>query len=228
MEKGIIVSLDMMSLTHAEDIVRDVMYMPEVSGFKVGSILGLSYGLHTVMNRLFPDLYQVKELRHKLIFDYQKAGNDISAIADNIMSVVALAHFSHAIIFPFTSSTIGRNWINAATKHNLTPIVGHRLTEKSTCIHHMLAEAWDNMVRDFVISGTDLVSQDLDMNFLYNTEKEHVNVFVPGIGAQGGSLKNVLNKPFGGVYPIIGRSIYDAQNPKETILKLFHEELFLC
>ncbi len=52
--------------------------------------------------------------------------------------------------------------------------------------------------------------------------KGDIKILTPGVGAQGGSARRVLEA--GADYIIVGRSIYTSENPTESA-KRFHEEI---
>ncbi len=54
-----------------------------------------------------------------------------------------------------------------------------------------------------------------------SSQKEHLKVFSPGVGAQGGSAAESIKK--GSDYIIVGRAIYDSADPVSEIKKINSE-----
>ncbi len=53
--------------------------------------------------------------------------------------------------------------------------------------------------------------------------KDGIKVLTPGVGAQGGSAREVLKA--GADYIIVGRSIYASENPRESARRFYEETL---
>ncbi|MFX0096173.1 MAG: orotidine 5'-phosphate decarboxylase / HUMPS family protein [Candidatus Hodarchaeota archaeon] len=66
---------------------------------------------------------------------------------------------------------------------------------------------------DGVVCGATFPDKIRDV---YNVLGGEIPIFSPGIGAQGGAIKEAFNA--GTSFAIVGRSIYQAENPKNTVL----------
>ncbi len=60
------------------------------------------------------------------------------------------------------------------------------------------------------------------VSYIRKKLKGDIKILTPGVGAQGGSARGVLEA--GADYIIVGRSIYASENPRESARR-FHEEI---
>ncbi len=59
------------------------------------------------------------------------------------------------------------------------------------------------------------------VSYIRSKLKPGIKVITPGVGAQGGKAKDVLKA--GADYIIVGRAIYESENPRESARKIFEE-----
>lgn len=76
-------------------LVEETYLVPGIEGYKIGLALGLTFGLTKIVAviREFTDL--------PIIYDHQKAGNDIPEMGKTFAMVVADSGVDSAILFPF-------------------------------------------------------------------------------------------------------------------------------
>ena len=61
------------------------------------------------------------------------------------------------------------------------------------------------------------------VSYIRSKLRPEIRVLTPGVGAQGGKAKEVLKA--GADYVIVGRSIYESENPRESARELYEETL---
>ncbi len=91
-----------------------------------------------------------------------------------------------------------------------------QLKSRKTVLYHLFLEWATSLGADGIIVGAtfpDIVS------FCKKKSKGKVNIYSPGIGTQGGDIQKTIHA--GSDYLIVGRTILNSENPKETALSLF-------
>jgi orotidine-5'-phosphate decarboxylase len=61
------------------------------------------------------------------------------------------------------------------------------------------------------------------VSYIRSRLKRRIKVLTPGIGAQGGKVRDAIKA--GADYVIVGRSIYESENPREVARRLYEETL---
>jgi orotidine-5'-phosphate decarboxylase len=94
-----------------------------ISALKIGGITALEYGLADVIET-------VKDYNDgiPIIFDYQKAGNDIPDMGQLFAETVYSAGADAVIIFPFAGIKTEKSWIRACQDAGLIVYVGGHMT----------------------------------------------------------------------------------------------------
>ena len=168
----------------------------------------------------------------QIIFDHQKAGNDLVAMTFPFLSSIYLSNIRDVIIFPFTGEQIAMEWVSAAKKLSLNPIFGCYLTDPGfepmvdeDRLFHMFDQARRNGVTQFVVPATEESFTHGLLTYFCNFDvnPDHpFRYYMPGIGAQGGSLDFVreMHNLYGDVIPIVGRSITQADDIRVATCEL--------
>ena len=117
--RSIIPACDFNSVDDLRTLLLATKDISEVSAYKVGFELGLSYSLSSIVD-------VVKRHTNKLvIYDHQKAGTDVyENIPDKFMDVMRNADVDAVILFPQAGPITLYEWINAGKVWNLDVIVG--------------------------------------------------------------------------------------------------------
>jgi orotidine-5'-phosphate decarboxylase len=121
-KRSIIPACDVENLETYEKILEATHDIGKIGGYKIGISLGLTYGLPKVvkLTRKYSD--------KPIIFDLQKAGNDIPDTGKIFARVCKEAEIDAVILFPFSSPITAYEWIRDAQKEGLGVIVGARMT----------------------------------------------------------------------------------------------------
>lgn len=237
---GIIPACDVKSLDQLEKLVKSTCMVEGIVGYKIGAILGLKYGLYSVVEKIksSTDL--------PIIYDHQKFGTDIPDICGgDMLEVLKDAGINIVIIFPQAGpetlkvTLIGsddpklKDTVKGCYHFGLTPIVGGEMTHARYIAseggyitddgpERMYLDAAKLDVKYFVVPGTKVDKMKKYRSLLAKVSKNPKFLF-PGIGReyQGGDIIEAFNavKPFSS-YAIVGRSIYAAKDMKDAAERL--------
>ncbi|MGI0003828.1 MAG: orotidine 5'-phosphate decarboxylase [Candidatus Nitrosotenuis sp.] len=92
-----------------------------------------------------------------------------------------------------------------------------QLKSKKTILYHLFLEWATSLGADGVIVGATF--PDI-VKFCKKKTTGQVNIYSPGIGTQGGNIQKTIQS--GSDYLIVGRTILNSKNPKETAKSLFN------
>lgn len=221
LKHGIIPACDINTLTELEKIIKNTYQVEGIVGYKIGFVLGLTYGLskcHEIIKK-YTDL--------PIIYDHQKAGTDIPQMGKQFAKVCKEGGVKGVIIFPQAGPVTEKEFIIALKENNLVPIVGGEMTHTG----YLYGE--NGFLRDdapldmyrvgaqegaeyFVVPGNRIEKIRAYRILLSNIIKCPRFCF-PGIGRQGGDIKKAFEAT--GEYPayaIIGSGIYKQSNMEEA------------
>jgi orotidine-5'-phosphate decarboxylase len=91
-----------------------------------------------------------------------------------------------------------------------------QLKSKKTILYHLFLEWATSLGADGIIVGATF--PDI-IQFCKKKSRGNVNIYSPGIGTQGGDIQKTIQS--GSDYLIVGRTILNSKNPKETTKSLF-------
>lgn len=227
LNKGIIISADVEDFDQLEKLLS-ICNSEETVGVKVGFKLALRYGLPEVVKF-------IRQLtKMPIIYDHQKAGTDIPRMGWSFAKVCKQSGVDGVIFFPHAGPITLAKFIKSAQDLNLEPIVGAIMTHDKFLISEggfiddeapdlIFKISMDLGVKNYVLPGT---KYDLTEKYTKGMlkAKAPLNILMPGIGIQGGSLKNAINaaRPHN-AFPIIGSSIYKSNTPKAELEKFIQE-----
>ncbi|RLJ02813.1 MAG: hypothetical protein DRP11_02635 [Candidatus Aenigmatarchaeota archaeon] len=221
--RSLIVACDV-SMELFKRILRETYDMDEVGGYKLGFYLGLRYGLKEVVEvaREFTD--------KPLIYDHQKAGTDVPHTGELFAKVCSDAGVDSVILFPQSGPETLKEWIRAAQEEGLGVMVGGLMSHKGylkseggliddESMMKIYTEAAELGVRGFVVPGTRI---DWIKKISVTLKDFNPTYFIPGLFRQGGSVEEV-GKILDSFHPIIGREIYESDNIRETVSKIYSQ-----
>lgn len=204
-KNNIILAMDLMDLKEAERVCEDIREY--INTIKIGYPLTLAEGLSTI--GFFKDNFD-----YKVICDYKVA--DIPATNEKIANLTFDAGADAIICHGF----VGQDSVNAckesAEDHGKDVFL---LTEMSHpgAVKFLQKDADDiaKMGVEMGISNYVAPSTRLDrLSEIRDIVGKDSFIISPGVGTQGGDPKKTLEFSDG---LIIGRSIYNAENPKEAV-----------
>ncbi len=91
-----------------------------------------------------------------------------------------------------------------------------QLKSKKTILYHLFLEWATSLGADGIIVGATFPEI---VQFCKKKSKGKINIYSPGIGTQGGDIQKTIQS--GSDYLIVGRTILNSKNPKETAKSLF-------
>lgn len=218
--RSVIVAADVYELKDLMTLLRATADISGISAFKPGITLGLDGLLEaTRMIKLESDG------RLKVIYDHQKAGNDIPEMGEKFAKKLVDAGVDAAILFPFTGPATQEAWTNACFSAGLQVLTGGIMTHPKFLVSeggYIADEAPEAIfrlaaklgVRHFVVPGNKLGwVQKLRAILVEELGEGNFVLYAPGFITQGGDLSEcglVAGKEFHG---IVGSGIYN----KDTV-----------
>ena len=216
--KSIIPSCDVPDLEKLKILVKETCSVKGIGAYKIGLELCLRYGIPAV----------VKEIRKHtnlpIIYDHQKAGNDIPELGEKFAKSVK--GVNAVILFPFTGPETEKAWIKACKKAKLGVIVGGEMTHKgfseeeggfisskeSLKIYEIAAKEG---ISDFVVPGNKPEKIRLYKAFLEARGIKPV-FYSPGLIAQGGNITESAKAAGSRWHAIVGRALYNAKDTNKA------------
>jgi orotidine-5'-phosphate decarboxylase len=222
---GILIALDMESLDQMRRVVERTSDIPGIVAYKVGLTATLRLGLGGAVRHLraATDL--------PLIYDHQKAGPDVPDMASKFCATCKEAKVDGLILFPIAGPRAVAAFAGSAYRNRLLPIVGGDLPfpdYNASGGGYVIDDALDKIFRKAIEVGVDHfvipgnTPDKIRHHARWLVEKvERPSLFVPGIGALGGSIADTFAAAPGcNVYAVVGRAIYDADDPAEAARRL--------
>lgn len=190
-------------------------------GFELG--LGLSLAEATRIVRAYSDA--------KVLYDHQKAGNDIPDTSVNFVRAMERGGVDGAILFPFTGPRTQTQWTSGLQKAGLGVFTGAEMTHpgfmeseggsvSSAALDEIFDIALSMGVSDFIVPGNKAESVER-----WRTKFEKVRglggfaLAAPGFVDQGGSVTEAGAVAGRIWHPIIGRGIHanKEMTPREAV-----------
>lgn len=196
-------------------MVEKTCFVEGIGGYKIGSILTISYGLPTLVSavREYSDL--------PIIYDHQKAMTDIPSLGKEFAESVKQAGADAMIGFPQAGPLTQEHWIKACGDVKLKVIIGGEMThpnylrsEKGYIADDALDEIYllaaKLRISDFVVPGnkTDRIAHY--RSILHSICNKNLVFYSPGLIAQGGKITEAAKVAGDSWHAIVGRAIYEA------------------
>ncbi len=207
-----------------EKIVKETADIDGIGGYKVGFVLGLTYGLPKIVEitRRYTD--------KPVIYDHQKACTDIPDTGVKFVKTCKDAGIDSIILFPQSGPVTEKAWIKASQDEGMAVIVGGLMSHDGyvkseggyladESIMEMYMVAAELGVTDFVVPGNKPADIKRIRSNLENNGVTPI-FYSPGFLAQKGDIKEAQD--VGGKYwhSIVGRGIYQSDDIKDAALKL--------
>lgn len=227
-EAGIVIAADVNALSEVTRLAEVCSEFEQVVAIKVGFSLAVRFGLA-------PTVEAVRSVSSlPVIYDHQKAATDIPQMGEQFSRLCAESGVNAIILFPLSGPSTLEAFIGAAQTKRIEVIVGLVMSHDkflvsdggyiSDCFSQSVAELSLSMnVRSFVLPGNkpDIIRRSVRQFFDPN---QPMNIFMPGIGRQGGSAKSAVQsvgKHRG--FVIVGSSVYAANDPKTALDQIVKE-----
>ena len=227
---GVVPALDADSFDEARRVVEKTTGIDGVVAYKIGATSVLQRGLAAAVAAL----RSVTDL--PLIYDHQKAGADIPDMAAKFAAACARAGVDGVILFPTAGPRAVDGFVGEARRRKLLPIVGGELPLPDYLAKgggYVADDALSRIVDRCLALRTDhFVAPATDLDRLRGIAGSLVRrlerpfLFLPGIGALGGSIERAFAAAPGcRLYAVTGRAIYAAPDPAEAARRLAGEAL---
>lgn len=228
--QGVIPALDAETVDENRRVVEATTDVDGIVAYKMGLSMVLDRGLAGAVDAL----RQVTDL--PLIYDHQKAGCDIPDMGPKFAALCKKAGVDGLILFPVAGPLAVDGFVGGSLQNGLMPIVGgdlpfptYNASGGGYVVDDSLSMIFERSVRvgcdHFVIPGNDGKKIAEHAARLVEAVDEPW-LFIPGIGALGGSIAEAF-KPAEGCrrFAIIGRGIYGAADPTEAAKTFASEAL---
>lgn len=223
-DKSVIVAADVEG-NQLSPLVEATHNIEGIGGYKVGLVLGLDLSLRETMRRV----QTVRDFTGlPVIYDHQKAGNDIPEMGPDFAKVCKKSGVDAIILFPFSSPVTEINWIKSAQDAGLSVLVeGHMTVPKfleseggfiaDSAPDRIYQIAAENGVRDFVVPGNKVPFVEHYRGLLDNLlGPDNFILYAPGFIAQGGIISEAGKAAGNKFHAIVGSAIY-GKNEIRTI-----------
>ena len=227
---GIMPALDMDSLDDVRRVIERTTGVEGVVAYKFGLTTVLRHGLHATVQAL----RNVTDL--PLIYDHQKAGADVPDMAAKFAKLCAEAGADGLILFPVAGPRAVGEFVSHTYKHELLPVVGGDLPLPEynvkgggfiadNALTKIIERCVDMKTDHFVVPATNIPKLRSLAQWL-TLKLEVPFLFLPGIGALGGSISDAFAVTEGcRTYAVVGRAVYGADDPAEAAKRLAGEAL---
>lgn len=219
-DRSIIPACDV-SLDLYKRILNETSDLDSISAYKIGFVLGLSYGLPQIVE--LTKNYTGKPL----IYDHQKGGTDTPDLGKSFAKTIKAAGIDAVILVPQAGPDTERVWIESALEEGLGVIVGgmmthHRYTQSrgGYIANDAVMKIYRNAARlgisDFVVP-----MNKPETMLMIKDELESMGInptfYMPGFSSQINNIPSYAGNKW---HAIIGRSLYQSSNIRKTALEL--------
>ena len=216
--RSVIVAADVPDIHTCIEIAKAVKDVPRIKAIKVGFLAGLK-GLPLVVeqfrNILGEDMV--------IIYDHQKAANDIPEMGPKFARELKNMHVDAAILFPFAGPKTQRVWTASCHDAGLHVIVGAVMTHDeflqseggyiaNDAPWQIITNAFRQGVRDFVVPGTKIEWVTKIRDWLGNN---NYTLYAPGFITQGGDITECGKAAGPNFHAIVGGAIYEKKTHED-------------
>ncbi len=212
---GIIVAADVANHEDLRLLLTALKDIRGIVGVKVGFLLAMQ-GLEKTVNIIRDILHDDVDI----IYDHQKAGNDIPDMGIPFAGALKHAGVNGAILFPFAGPETQTVWTQACFDEGLEVLTGGIMTHARFLVSEdgyiddaaafeIYERAADLGCRHFVVPGTKIdwvikIRTYLDESLGVGEFSLHA----PGFITQGGDISECGKAAGVSFFPIVGRAIY--------------------
>jgi len=215
---GIIPALDI-SVGEAGELIQKLGEVEDyIAAYKISSLHAFEFGLKGTVAELR------KFTEKPIIYDHQKAATDIPSIVEKQAKAAAEYGVNAFIGVPLgAGSKTLEAFVGACKESGLLPIILLEMTQEGATDY--LKDATPRLVFDkanelgvthFVCPGNkyDKIAE-------YKGWIGEGSIMSPGIKAQGGKCEEAVKA--GTDYPIVGRGVYQAEDPVAAVKELYEQ-----
>jgi len=217
--KSIVPACDFTGLPQLTDLVTATKEVPGIGSYKIGSLLGLTWGLREIVSRIRD------ETDLPVIYDHQKAGTDIPVpLGREFTLVLRRAGINGAILFPFGGRATEEIWIKSLQDQEIHVLVGAEMTQEGFFARdggfiaddaplRMFERAIKEGVRDFVVPGNKVEAvRGYHGYFTRMLGEGNFTLYAPGFVLQGGDISETGKVAGKNWHAIVGSALYNEPN----------------
>jgi len=213
-KRSIIPACDVYTDSELINLIKTTHEHPAVGAYKIGITIAMYYGLRDVCKA-------IKKITNKpIIYDHQKAGNDIPDMGEHFARTCVESGVDAVILFPFVGKISQEAWQEACLKIGLYVIVGGEMTHPgfdsyipSTISMKIYSVAATNGITDFVVPGNKSHRIKEYKTFIEEGHGVSPIFYSPGLITQGGDISESGKVAGERWHAIVGRALYTAENP---------------
>lgn len=217
-KRSIIPACDVYSEVELIDFVKATHEHPAVGAYKIGITTALYYGLKNICKA-------IRGITDKpIIYDHQKAGNDIPDMGEHFARTCVEAGVDAVILFPFVGAVSQEAWQEACLKMGLYVIVGGEMTHPgfegyipASISIKIYSIAASNGITDFVVPGNKPQRIKEYKTFIKEGHDVDPIFYSPGLITQGGDLTESGKVAGERWHAIIGRALYTSDDPYSVL-----------
>lgn len=222
--RSVIVAADVNNVASLIDVVEATIDVPGISAYKIGA--SLVKHLDNVVSNI-RKIGARKEKNPSIIYDHQKAGNDIPDIGTGFAKMLAESGVDVAILFPFAGPATQEKWTMSCFEAGLKVITGGIMTHPKFLVseggyiaddapERIIRLAVELEVRHFVVPGTKLnwVQKIKELLDSLLGSGNYV-LYAPGFVDQGGIITECGKFAGDNWHAIVGSAIYKKKTPAE-------------
>lgn len=225
-KKSVIVAADVPDFPSLGNLVRRISGIPGIGGIKVGFRMAFKNLAEAVS--IIQTNYNEEDV--PIIYDHQKAGNDIPAMGKGFADDLIEAGVTATIIFPFAGPTTQEVWTKSCFDAGLQVLTGGIMTHEKFLVSeggYIADEAVEEIyrracrlgVRHFVVPGTKLEWVKKIRGWLVEElGKGNFVLYAPGFIDQGGNINECAEIAGNEWHAIVGSAIYKAENIREAAI----------
>jgi orotidine-5'-phosphate decarboxylase len=207
-------------------LVRRVGHVAGLSSWKIGFEVGLGLSLPiatSIVKEENPDAV--------VVYDHQKAGNDIYKTGMNFARAMKHGGVDAAILFPFTGRIVQEVWTKELQNVGIGVIVGSEMTHEGfryseggriadDRLMDIFEQAVGEGVTNFVVPGNKPEKvKEYRKFFQKELGKGNFSLYSPGFIDQGGDITAAGKAAGKSLHAIIGTGIYEAPDPHAAAIQ---------
>ena len=223
-QRSVIVAADVSNFKELGHLVQEVRVVSGIGGIKIGfrmAFQGINMATNVIWNNCGPI---------PVIYDHQKAGNDIPAMGKGFAEDLAKAGVTAAIIFPFAGPTTQEVWTKSCFDAGLQVLTGGIMTHEKFLVSEggyitddapekIFRQACRLGVRHFVVPGTKLEwVKKLRAILVEELGEDNFVLYAPGFIEQDGNISECALVAGEEWHAIVGSAIYKAENIREAAI----------
>ena len=219
-KRSVIVAADVGNIGELKHLAQNVQGVPGIGGFKIGFRMAFK-GIDTAVSAVrcfYNDPFV------PIIYDHQKAGNDIPNMGKGFANDLANAGVTAVILFPFAGPVTQEVWIKSCFDAGLQVMVGGIMTHQRFLVSeggYIADEAVERIyllacrfgVRHFIVPGNKLKWVKKIRGWLIEElGEDNFVLYAPGFIDQTGDINECAQVAGDEWHAIVGSAIYEAKD----------------